>query len=64
MDKHTILAGIAAALAMAAKVGDMLSAAGVPFAGAISTGVKIATGVAAEVPFCCPVSLPKLTPPL
>lgn len=50
MTKSEVLAGIASALSVAEKVGTMLSAVGVPFAGAVSTGIKIATGVAAEIP--------------
>lgn len=50
MDKNAILADISTALSVAAKVSMVAAAAGLPFAGAVATGIQIATGVAAEAP--------------
>lgn len=50
MDLKTIMGSVNTALTVAQTVSGMLADAGTPFAGAISTGVKIAQGVVAEVP--------------
>lgn len=50
MNRSQFLAGLKAAGAVIAQVAGVASAAGLPIAGAVSTGIKIALGVAAEVP--------------
>lgn len=50
MTREQFLAGVKAAGAVIAQVASVASAAGLPIAGAVATGIKIALGVAAEVP--------------
>lgn len=50
MTRTELLAGIKSAGAVIAQVASVASAAGFPIAGAVSTGIKIALGVADEVP--------------
>lgn len=50
MTRAQFLAGLKAAGAVIAQVAGVAAAAGFPIAGAVSTGIKIALGVAAEVP--------------
>lgn len=50
MTREQFLAGIKTAGSVIAQVASVASAAGLPIAGAVSTGIKIALGVADEVP--------------
>lgn len=50
MDTKTILAGVTSALSVASTVAGMLSGAGFAVPAALDLGVKIATGVAGEIP--------------
>jgi len=50
MTREQFLSGLKAAGAVIAQVASVASAAGLPVAGAVSTGIKIALGVADEVP--------------
>lgn len=50
MTQAQFLAGLKSAGAVIAQVASVAASAGLPIAGAVSTGIKIALGVAAEVP--------------